>query len=130
MFQIMTDHVFDLTMLLEERRGRAESRGRVGSEQLWNSTEHGAPLGFKPRAKKGNKKERRKKSRQTSAKQIRICLITHTYEYTHAPLRAYISAQPPQMYKDADTETPLDFQIYNNRRLCNTEIKFRVHLAI
>lgn len=47
MFQIMTVHVFDFTMLLEERMagGRAGSGGRVGSERLWNS----AVLNMAPR---------------------------------------------------------------------------------
>lgn len=54
MSHIMTDHVFDFTMLLEEERAgrRAGSARRVGSERLWKSAVHGSPLGLKPRAKK------------------------------------------------------------------------------
>lgn len=70
MFQIMTVHVFDFTMLLEERMagGRAGSGGRVGSERLWNS----AVLNMAPRWDSNQGQKKKKKKRQTSTAQIQI----------------------------------------------------------
>lgn len=107
----MTDHVFDLTVLLEG--GTAGGRAGSGIRMAWNSTEHGALLRLKPWAKKEERKRR-----QTSAAPSQSLPNTQTQTHT--------CNGPTQECRQANTlRLP-----YNNRCLYNTEIKSWVHPAI
>lgn len=123
MFQIMTDHVFDLTILFEGRiaGGRAGSGIKMALEQYWTWL----PTGIQTKGIKG--KENAGKHQRHRSK-----LLANTQTWC-APTTLCTPHKPTHVidpYKNADTQTPSDGHIYNNKSLYYKEIKSQVHLAI
>jgi len=78
----------------------------------------------------GQKKKKKGENERKGKKKKQPNINWTDSDCTHALINPHNPTHVIGPYKNADTQTPLDAQIHKHKCLYNTEIKFRVQLAI